>query len=265
MGLAAMKSPDEILCLENERLRVELADARNALQDFVYIVSHDLGAPLRALSGFSEILQKKYGSQFDDKGKTYLQLLHEGGVKAQEMMQGLLLYSRVFSQGSKPQIISLEIPLQHVIDEVRKKIDEQTLRLTVGPLPTCCCDLAQIEQLFSILIENALLYRMPHKPVDVRLAAQDHDTHWLVSVSDNGLGIPCESAKRVFQIFKRLHTAEAYPGHGVGLAVAARIVERHRGEISVQPNPKGGSVFIFTLHKQGPVDPTSVAKENDHA
>lgn len=238
---------------EEDALRQEIEQARETLQTFVYIVSHDLGAPLRAITGFSDILLSRYAPVLDEKGKTYLSLMHEGGAKAQAMLQGLLQYSRVFSQGKPPEPIDLNKTLHDALVPYETMIASGELRATIDNLPICMGDPTQITTLFTILLNNATTYRAPLKPSIIRLRASDEGTSWRFMLEDNGIGIPDHSRERVFLIFKRLHVDSDYPGLGLGLAIASRIVERHRGTISVSPSESGGCIFTFTLNKQGPV------------
>ncbi|MGE4352135.1 MAG: ATP-binding protein [Bdellovibrionales bacterium] len=240
---------------ENEDLRKALDDSRLSLQSFVYAVSHDLSAPLRALTSFSEIVKKRYGTALDDRGRSYLDFIQDGGQRAQEMMAGLLRFSRVYSQGGPPEECSLEKIVQKTLDKYADKLDACGTHLSVNPLPVILGDPLQLEQLIGILIDNALTYKHPRLPLELQITATQTDTHWQISVEDNGIGVPVECRERIFQIFKRLHTDEEFPGLGVGLAVAARITERHGGDMLVQSSPSGGSIFSFTLSKDGPNAP----------
>lgn len=240
------------LAQDNEALHKSLAKAHANMQSFAYTVSHDLSSPLRALYGFADILSKKYSTMLDDKGLSYLSLLHDGGIKAQAMIQGLLDYSRIYSQGQTAEITPLSNAITAALETIGARGKTHSLTPFIGDLPACFCDRKQIEQLFEILLHNAVTYRSLTVPIKVSIEAKDTESHWIVSVTDNGIGIPPESATCVFQIFKRLHPDDVYPGLGVGLAIASRIVERHGGTISTHPAGSGGSVFVFSLSKAGP-------------
>lgn len=235
-----------------ETLLEELRESQEALQAFAYAVSHDLGAPLRSQTGFSEILQQKYAAQLDEKGKSYLRFINEGSRKAQAMLQGLLTYSRVYSQSEPPEEIDITGLARRLFQELRDKKKEQQVELEIEEGLNCRGDTKQIESLIEILLENAFLYKSPLTPLRIQIRGEETEKAWLFEIEDNGIGIPEESRKKIFGIFKRLHTEEAYPGLGMGLAIATRIAERHKGKLTAREAPKNGSIFTLTLSKTPP-------------
>jgi|GEM_PF-2263466 len=248
-----MTTDIEDVLRENEVLQDRLELSRQALQEFAYAVSHDLGSPLRAVTSFSEIMMKKYYADMDERGRTYMNFINGGGQKAQAMLAGLLSYARVYTQGEAPQHVSLRDLVANAMRAHEERMSHCQAHLTLGELPTLFCDAKQIEQLITIMIDNAMTYRYPQIPLEISISATASESHWVLAVADNGIGIPQENRQRIFQVFKRLHTDNEYPGIGMGLPIAARIIERHGGQINVTSGERGGSVFIWTLDKNGPV------------
>ncbi len=234
---------------ELQELREQLAASQRALQDVVYRVSHDLGAPLRAVTSFSSILQEKYGSNLDDKGVTYLNFITDGGAKAQMMLAGLLQYSRLHTQARPPIFIDLGTVLDRVSDALEDKIAQTQAVINSDALPTVLADYDQMSQLFLALLDNALTYRAEGQAPQIRIKCKDLGNVWRISFEDQGIGLPEECCERVFQLFKRLHADDTYPGIGMGLAIARRIVERHNGSIGIEPMEPQGARCWFTLPK----------------
>jgi len=232
------------------RLRSQLATAQNELNSFVHTVSHDLGAPLRAVTSFSGLLKGKYAGKLDEKGELYLSFVMEGGHKAQAMLSGLLQYSRLETQTKPMGPVDLHDLLSQCHADLRDKIAAANAALHIGALPTVIADSAQYYQLFMALLDNALTYRKADGgPSHIYISVEDLDTFWKFKIDDNGIGITPANQDRVFQIFKRLHSDEQYPGSGIGLALAKKIAERHGGTIGMATSPYGGAQCWFTLPK----------------
>jgi len=237
-----MASPDT--------LQDELAATRNEYKEFVYVVSHDFGAPLRAVVSFSKILADQYEHALDEKGVRYLRFITEGGEKMQAMLAGMVQYSRLNTQQSQPEPLEAAAVIGKCHAALREKIAACKGTISVsGELPEITMDAAQCLRLFLAVIDNALTYHAKGVTPQVRIAAQDAGNAWKFRVEDNGIGIAAADTARVFEVFKRLHTDDEYPGIGMGLALARKIVRLHGGEIGIDPGKNGGSVCWFTLAK----------------
>jgi len=239
--------PDHQEKSEIDILREQLDEARKTLQEFVYCVSHDLGAPLRAVTSFSGILQNKYAGDLDERGQTYMNFVNEGGARAQEMVQGLLSYSRVTTQGKPFSPTGMDNIINIVCNDLEARIYEAGAEISYDLMPVIWADTDQMKQLFTIAIDNALTYRQQGSHPNITVRAEDAYPFWRFSIIDDGIGIPEGKQAQAFQIFKRLHPEENYPGLGMGLALARRIVERHGGDIGLHPARPRGTILSFTL------------------
>jgi signal transduction histidine kinase len=232
-----------------ERIRRQAADLERSnmeLQQFAYVASHDLQEPLRMITGYTNLLAKRYRGRLDASADEFIDFAVDGAKRMRVLINDLLTYSRVGSQGRKPVPTDCELVLSQTLAGLEFAIRESAARVTHDPLPTVNGDDVQLGQLFQNLIGNALKYRNGHEPT-VHIGCERRENEWLMSVCDNGIGIDPRFAERIFVIFQRLHTREQYPGTGIGLAVCKRIVERHGGKIWVESEPERGSTFYFTL------------------
>ncbi|MBI1394370.1 MAG: PAS domain-containing protein [Betaproteobacteria bacterium] len=224
----------------------EVEQRNENLQSFAYAVSHDLQEPARMMIGFSELFERQYQDLVDEKGRSYLEQIREGGRRLRTMLEATLQFSRVITQGAPFR----EVALSAVVEEVRKRLAEKiataAATIEVGKLPAVYGDDRQITRLLRELVDNAVKFRGPRPPV-VRVDAERIEGMWRVSVSDNGIGLRPEDRESIFQIFRKLNPRAPLEGVGIGLAIARRIVERHGGEISCKDSPDGGAAIVFTL------------------
>ncbi|MGC9400660.1 MAG: MASE3 domain-containing protein [Anaerolineae bacterium] len=233
----------------------ELERSNEALEQFAYIVSHDLQEPVRTVKGYLELLAKRYQDQLDEKAERYLNYAWDSAAHMEKMIRALLDLSRV---GTREKILTstdIEEVLESALRSLRRVLEESKAEVTHDPLPTVMADKAQLVQVFQNLIANAVKFRREDRPPKVHVAATRTDERWRFSVTDNGIGIEPAQTDYIFQIFQRLHTEEEYPGLGIGLALCKRIVEGHGGRIWVESKPNHGSTFYFTL--ANPPPPTS--------
>jgi PAS domain S-box-containing protein len=228
----------------------ELARSNIELQQFAYIASHDLQEPLRAISGFAELLVKRYHGKIDEKADTYIDFITEGTTRMQQMIQDLLSYSRVQTQVHEFVLIDSNTALDLAISDLQVAAREHHAVITRDPLPSVYADLEQITKMFQNLISNAIKFHKPGMIPTVHISAKQDEKSWIFSVSDNGIGIDRKYADRVFKIFQRLHTRDEYPGTGIGLAICKRIAEQHGGTIWIESVPGTGSQFYFTIPKR---------------
>lgn len=217
------------------------------LEQFVYVASHDLKEPLRMVASFVSLLQQKYAGKLDAQAEEYIHFAVDGAHRMQALIDGVLEFSRIGVR--KPRLGPVD--LAGVLDEVRSNLtvafSEKQARLEVGELPRVLGDRQLILQLMQNLVANALKFHKPGENPVVRVDANRDGDTWIVSVSDNGIGIDDEHQGQLFTLFRRLHTREEFPGNGIGLAVSRRIVEHHGGRIWVDSKVGEGATFRFTL------------------
>jgi PAS domain S-box-containing protein len=224
----------------------ELARSNAELQQFAYVASHDLQEPLRMITSYLELLERRYKGQLDDKADKFIAYAVDGAARMQILINDLLSYSRVGSRGQDLELVDCEKILQNVLNNLQMSIKQSSAAITHTPLPQVNADPSQLTQLFQNLISNALKFRQEATP-QIHIAVQSTDDKWLFSVQDNGIGMEVQYLERIFIIFQRLHSKAEYPGTGIGLAVCKKIVEQHGGTLWVDSQPGRGSTFHFTL------------------
>jgi len=238
----------------NQQLQIQakaLATSNQELEQFAYVASHDLQEPLRMVSSFLTQLEKKYGELLDDKGRKYIYFAVDGATRMRQIILDLLEFSRVSKIEAATEAVDLNEVLTDISLLLRKKIHDSQAQLNWERLPTLKVPQAPISQLFQNLIENALKYHQPGRPPQIQIAAKEVPQEWVFSVSDNGLGIESEYFDKIFIIFQRLHPQQEYAGTGMGLAICKKIVENLGGKIWLASEPGKGSVFYFSIKKQG--------------
>ena len=232
---------------EKEELRNKLAELTKEMNQFTYIVSHDLQAPLRMVTGFLELLEKKCGDKLDASAKQYIDYAVKGANKMKSLVFDLLEYSRLSSAAKDYAEVDLNIIFQEVKEKLQQIIDEAGAIITSVHLPVVIADRKQMLQLFEHLLGNALKFRSLELPL-VAITATKENEFWVIAVKDNAIGIEAAFAEKIFIIFRRLHNDDTkYGGTGTGLAICKKIIELHGGTIWVEPAADNGSVFYFTL------------------
>ncbi len=228
----------------------ELEEANRELESFVYSISHDLRAPLRAIIGFGEILAERHGDRLDDEGRRYLNYVLEAGNKMRRLIEDLQAYSRL----GHSAVTMSNVPLGEVVEAawtvLETKAQETGGQLCVAhPLPTVWGNADLLERILTNLLDNALTYHRPGVAPQIEITAKEEEDWVTLSVRDNGLGIDPRFHERIFRLFQRLHTDDAYPGTGVGLAIVRRSVELLGGEVGVTSNLGDGSTFWVRLRR----------------
>ena len=216
------------------------------LQQFAHVASHDLQEPLRMVSSYVKLLERRYKGRLDADADDFIGFAVDGAARMQRMIQDLLSYSRVETLGRAPSRTDAQEVFLQVVANLRVAIEECGARITHDPLPVVEADPTQLSQLFQNLIANAIKFRREIPPV-IHVSAVREGRFWVFSIQDNGIGFDAAFADRIFTIFQRLHTWKDYPGTGMGLAICQKIVERHGGSIRVESEPGRGSTFFFTL------------------
>jgi PAS domain S-box-containing protein len=235
----------EALALLEERTR-DLQRSNAELEQFAYIASHDLQEPLRMVASFSQLLARRYQGQLDKNADEYIQFITEGAVRMQRLINDLLAFSRVGTRGAPFKKVLLEKVLHEVQDNLQVTINETSAEIIHAPLPVVLGDETQLAQVLQNLIANAIKFRS-NQPLRIYIGAAREADEWVISVRDNGIGIPTQYFERIFVIFQRLHNRDQYPGNGIGLAICKKIVERHGGRIWVDSITGQGSTFSFTI------------------
>jgi signal transduction histidine kinase len=224
----------------------ELRRSNAELEQFAYVASHDLQEPLRKIASFCQALQTRYHSQLDERADQYIDFAVDGAKRMQVLINDLLAFSRVGRSGREHELIALDEALAQAQSSLAATLDRAGGQVVAGRLPTVRGNRAQLTSLFQNLISNAVKFRGDEPPV-VRIDALREGEEWLLSCSDNGIGIDGEYADRIFLIFQRLHTRETYEGSGIGLALCRKIVEYHGGRIWLDTDYSDGARFRFTL------------------
>ncbi|MDJ1422322.1 MAG: PAS domain S-box protein [Candidatus Methanoperedens sp.] len=224
----------------------ELARSNAELEQFAYIASHDLQEPLRMISGFTKLLERRCKGRLDTSADEFIAYIVDGAARMQRMIEDLLAYSRVGMRGKPFELTNLEAIFEEVMTNLKVAIEENKAQVTHDPLPTVMADTSQMVQLFQNLISNGIKFRREELP-RIHVSAQRKGDELVFSVQDNGIGIAPQFMGQLFQLFQREHAATEYPGTGIGLAVCKKIVERHGGRIWAESEPGKGSTFYFTM------------------
>jgi signal transduction histidine kinase len=225
---------------------LDLERSNRDLQQFAYVASHDLQEPLRTVASFTQLLAKRYGDKLDDKAREFIGFAVDGSKRMQTLINDLLSFSRVGTQGKALGAVNSDAALDAVLKGLKRSIEESGAVITRDRLPTVLADEGQLTQLLQNLVANAIKFQGAGVP-RIHIGAERNGSEWKVSVRDNGIGIAPEHHERIFVIFQRLHNKKQYPGTGIGLAVCKKIAERHGGRIWVEATAGGGSTFRFTI------------------
>ena len=229
-----------------DRVLAELHRSNKELEQFAYMVSHDLQEPLRMVASYTQLLSRRYRGTLDANAQEFIDYAVEGAQRMQQFIQDLLQYSRVGTHGHPFERLHVATIVQRALENLRFSIEEKQAQIHTGELPDLDADPVQLGQLFQNLIGNALKFCGP-EPVRVEITATRANQDWEFVVRDNGLGIDAKDFERIFVIFQRLHTRQEYAGTGIGLAICKRIVERHGGRIWVESQIGKGAAFHFTI------------------
>lgn len=247
IGIAITQSQ---LLEQETRQRQELTRSNTELQQFAYIASHDLQEPLRMVTSYLQLLERRYKHQLGADADDFITFAVDGAIRMKALINDLLMFSRVGTHGKPFQLTDCTMVVSRSIANLKIAIEESQATLTYDDLPEVMGDAGQLMQLFQNLISNAIKFRGDAPPViHIGVAAQAEE--WRFFVQDQGIGIAPEYAEQIFVIFQRLHRRTDYSGTGIGLAVCKKIVERHGGQIWVQSEAGNGATFYFTLPKPG--------------
>jgi signal transduction histidine kinase len=232
------------IALEAQTLELNRSNAE--LEQFAYVASHDLQEPLRKVASFCQALERRYHGQLDERADQYIEFAVDGAKRMQTLINDLLAFSRVGRSGRELEILDLNEILAEARTTLSHALQDAHASVLAEPLPTVRGERALLVSLFQNLIGNAVKFHGTGAPV-VHVSAEREPGQWQLSFADNGIGVDPEYAERIFVIFQRLHTKEAYPGTGIGLAMCRKIVEYHGGRMWLDPNHSTGAQFRFTL------------------
>ncbi|MDG5821521.1 ATP-binding protein [Natronococcus sp. A-GB7] len=230
--------------LEESNKRLEKSNKR--LEQFAYAASHDLQEPLRMVSSYLQLIERRYSDEFDEDGREFLEYAISGSERMSSMIEGLLKYSRVDTRGKPLEPVDLDTVLSESLQDLELQIEESNATIEAVALPRVKGDANQLHQLFQNLISNGIEYS-GNEPPQIDISAERNGEEWIISVHDRGIGIDSDAQDQIFEVFQRLHSHEEHVGSGIGLALCRRIVERHGGKIWVESEPGEGSTFVFTL------------------
>lgn len=229
-----------------EEVNQRLKASNERLEQFTYAVSHDLQEPLRMVTSYLQLLEQQYSDQLDEDAKEFIEYAVDGAERMEDMIDSLLAYSRVETEGDPFEPVDLNAVVDDVLADLQFKIEENDAEIIVNDLPRVEGDSNQLRQVFQNLLDNAIEYSSDNPP-RMYVSAERDSSEWIISVRDEGMGIDPEHTDRIFAVFQRLHTPEEHPGTGIGLALCEQIVERHGGKIWVDSELDEGTTFSLTL------------------
>jgi chemotaxis family two-component system sensor kinase Cph1 len=242
-----------ILLKKNEEithLNKKLSAANTNLEQLMYVVSHDLKEPLRMVNSFMSLLKNRYGQILDEKANTYIGFAVDGGKRMQAMITDLLELSHTAAYNSHKELADLHLLFSVAQHNLSNLIQESEAKiLTEGKLPSLMVNKTNIIRLFQNLLGNAIKFKKSDAPPVIILKVVENKDEWLISIKDNGIGIPAENFESIFEIFNRLHSKEEYEGTGIGLASCKKIIEVNGGRIWLESEENIGTTFYFTIPK----------------
>lgn len=228
------------------RLVADLRQSNADLEQFAYMVSHDLREPLRMVTSYAQLLERRCAGQLDGEAIEFLHYLTDGARRMERMIEDILRFARAGRSAALPSAFSSRDALDAALEDLGAAMEEVGGAVTVGTMPDIVADRSQVERLFENLLGNALKYHRPGIPPVIHVEGGEIASGWQFSVSDNGEGIAAADHQAVFKLFERLHGRDK-PGTGLGLAICKKIVDHHGGRIWVESTPGEGATFYFTL------------------
>ncbi len=229
----------------NERT-VALKSVNSQLEQLAYIISHDLQEPLRMVTSYLQLIERRYKGNLDSEADEFINYAVNGAVRMHRLIDDILTYSKVGSQNKSFEKVDLEVIIEQVKQNLKIAIEETRATITHDPMPAVMADSGQMVQLLQNLIGNAIKFH-GHRSPEVHISVEPQRNGWLFAVRDNGIGLEMKHARRIFLIFQRLHGRNEYPGTGIGLSICKKIVEHHGGRFWVESAPRKGSIFFFTI------------------
>ncbi len=236
------KQAEEALAQYAEDLR----RSNEELEQFAYVASHDLQEPLRMVTSYLQLIEKRYSEHLDDDAREFINYAVDGATRMKTLITDLLAYSRIQRVKGEPEPVQMNEALEQATYNLQLAIEDADALITHDALPQLTANRAQMVQLFQNLIGNAIKFRSERRP-EIHVGVKREGRMWHFSVKDNGIGIAEEYFDRIFIIFQRLHSRGQYAGTGIGLAICKKIVDKHGGRIYAESSPGEGTTFHFTL------------------
>ncbi len=244
-----VEAQDQQLSTKNRELE-KYIDSNAQLQNFAYIASHDMKAPLRMIGSFTQLLNHRLSKHFGEREQEYMDYILNGVRDMSQLIDSLLDYAKIKKEDHKMEAFNLHLATEAVLRNLSKVAEDKGAEIQIEELPVeILGNKTQIIQLFQNLIANGLKFQEEGNTPKVKVLSEDHNTHWLFKVIDNGIGIPKEHHEQIFELFNRLNAKTTYEGSGIGLAYCKRVVDLHSGKIWVESELGNGTTFFFTIKK----------------
>jgi signal transduction histidine kinase len=258
---AELRQSRDVLNLEVEQRRAlnrelekrsdELQSTNKELEAFAYSVSHDLRAPIRHITGFSELLQKHAGLALDDKSRHHLSMVLDSAKRMGILVDDLLAFSRIGRAETQRTTVNLDQLIKTVVGDIAPDTQDRRIAWKIGSLPICQGDATMFRLVFANLIANAVKFTRTREQAEIEIGSLNHSPgEIVVFVKDNGVGFNMKYQDKLFGVFQRLHPQEAFEGTGIGLATVQRIVQRHSGRVWGEGQVDNGATFYVALPKQ---------------
>lgn len=232
---------------ELRRAEKDLRRSNEELQQFAFVASHDMQEHLRMITMHLGVLNKRFGSDIDPRAKEHMEYVNAGAERMRQLVDDPLQYSRIEAQPGNLTQVDMNKVADLAIKDLRVSIDEANAEVMVEHLPTVMANELQMSQVLENLISNAIKFRRSDVKPRVEVSAIRYENEFVFAVKDNGIGIDAKYADKLFKMFSRLHTKEEYPGTGIGLAIAKKIVEKNGGQMWFEGEPGKGTKFYFTV------------------
>ena len=243
-------SQRQALNVELEKRSDQLQATNEELEAFAYSVSHDLRAPIRHIAGFTELLQKHAGSALDDKSRHHVSMILDSANRMGSLVDDLLAFSRIGRAETQKTTVNLEQLVKSVVGEIAPDTQNRKINWRIGALPICYGDPSMLRLVFGNLVSNALKFTRTDEHAEIEVGSlNDSPTETVVFVKDNGVGFDMKYKDKLFGVFQRLHSQEAFEGTGIGLATVQRIVHRHSGRVWAEASLDKGATFYVALPK----------------
>jgi PAS domain S-box-containing protein len=231
---------------ELSRVNAELVRSNKELENFAQLASHDLQEPLRVITSYLALLNRRYRKELNPEAGEFLDVVTGGASRMKHQIENLLNFSRIGTTASAFQHVQAGSILRRAVDNLEVTIKEQSAEITWDPLPEIFADSSLLVQVFQNLIANGIKFQKDGIP-KVHISATGQNSEWVFAVRDNGIGIEARHCERIFQMFEHLHSSSEYQGYGMGLAISQKIVARHKGRIWLESKLGEGSTFFFTI------------------
>jgi signal transduction histidine kinase len=251
-GVGRTAQVEALVTERTEALRrtgAQLARSNRELEQYAYVTSHDLKAPLRTIASFAQLLAERHGGALEGEGREFLDFIRGGAERMQQLIDDLLELSRVDARKLDIVPLSMRVAVDRACGALAADLDTSGALLHVGELPFVRGDLHMLAQVWQNLLANAIKFQRPGQKPEIHIDAAERGGEWVFSIRDNGIGILPTHREHVFLVFRRLHTAEEFSGTGIGLAICKKVVQLHGGEIWVDPAPGPGTTIRFSLPK----------------